>query len=81
MKTEKKAIIKRIHILRGQLTGIEKLIEEECDCEKTLTQLKAVRSGLTSLTKLVFENQICKDLRKKSDQDQIKKILDTLTRY
>lgn len=42
---------KRVNILKGQLEGIRKMIEDEKDCVLVMQQIKAVKSGLNKFTK------------------------------
>jgi len=42
----KKALILRLKKVEGQLRGIQKLIEEESDCEKVAQQMTASRKAL-----------------------------------
>ena len=42
----KKALILRLKKVEGQLRGIQKLIEEESDCEKVAQQMTASRRAL-----------------------------------
>lgn len=44
--TKKKALIMRLRRVEGQLRGIQKLIDEEADCEKIAQQLAASRKAL-----------------------------------
>jgi DNA-binding FrmR family transcriptional regulator len=43
---KKKALIVRLRRVEGQLRGIQKLIDDEADCEKIAQQLAASRKAL-----------------------------------
>jgi CsoR family transcriptional regulator, copper-sensing transcriptional repressor len=47
--TEKRALIKRLHRIEGQVRGIERMVEEERYCIDILTQLSAVTTALDAL--------------------------------
>jgi len=42
----KRALVLRLKRVEGQLRGIQKLLEEEADCEKVAQQLAAARKAL-----------------------------------
>jgi FrmR/RcnR family transcriptional regulator, repressor of frmRAB operon len=46
---DKKKLLDRIKRIRGQLNGVEKAVEEECDCGDVLLTLAACRGALNSL--------------------------------
>lgn len=59
MKTElKKRAIHRTKIIKGQLDGLQKMIEKEDYCMDILTQSLAIQKSLASLNKLVLENHL-----------------------
>lgn len=43
--TTKKDLIARLRRIEGQARGIQRMIEEERDCQQILTQLRAMRSA------------------------------------
>lgn len=71
----------------GQLNGVNSMIERGEDCFKVLTQMKAARSGITSLmNKYIEENFInclsntCEGAGKKRDTEELKKLLSELVK-
>ncbi len=42
----KKAILRRLHRIEGQVRGIIRMVEEGKSCEEVLTQVAAVRSAM-----------------------------------
>lgn len=53
---EKKAYIKRLNVVEGQIRGIKNMIEEERTCNDILVQIAALDRSLKSLgTELVKE--------------------------
>ncbi len=46
---EKKEITRRFNIIKGQIEAINKMINEEADCMKIITQIKAVKSGFNKM--------------------------------
>lgn len=54
-------MMQRLNNVSGQIEGVKKMMNENCECEKVLTQLKAVRSGVSSIMEEIVESQFCKD--------------------
>ena len=52
----REAILKRLRRIEGQLRGLQKMVNEERDCESIVTQLAAVRSAIDSVGALVLNN-------------------------
>ncbi|MBI3193589.1 MAG: metal-sensitive transcriptional regulator [Ignavibacteriae bacterium] len=57
---EKKEIIKRLHYIRGQVNGIEKMMIDNRDIKDVHTQLKAVEQGLHQVIYSVLDDQLKK---------------------
>ncbi|QQR83443.1 metal-sensitive transcriptional regulator [Candidatus Peregrinibacteria bacterium] len=47
--TEKKEVIRRFNIIKGQIEGVIKMIDAEEDCLSIITQMKAAKSGFNRL--------------------------------
>lgn len=58
MKDTKSRSIHRLKIIKGQLEGIEKQIENDAYCMDILTQSLAIQKSLASLNKMVLENHL-----------------------
>lgn len=59
MKAEyKQRAVHRSKIIKGQLEGLQKMIEEDKYCMDILTQSLAIQKSLASLDKLVLENHL-----------------------
>ena len=55
---DKQKLLHRVRRIRGQLDALEKLIEQEADCSKTLHVMVACRGALNSLIAHVLEGHI-----------------------
>ena len=53
---DRATLVKRLKRIEGQIRGIQKMIEEERDCESVITQLAAARSALEGVGALVLSN-------------------------
>lgn len=59
MKKEiKKKLLRRLKIIAGQVTGLQKMIEEDVYCVDVITQSSAVRHALSSAEDLMLENHL-----------------------
>ncbi|AKH68047.1 hypothetical protein IMCC21906_00354 [Spongiibacter sp. IMCC21906] len=89
---KRKGLISRLRRVEGQLRGIQKMMEEEQDCERVAQQLSAARKALD---KTFFETMACamqQELAKADGEDpamqssakrdeQIQHITALLTKY
>lgn len=60
LKTEyDKKVVNRIKRAEGQMRGVQKMMDEESDCQSVVTQLKAIRSSLDrAIGLIVAENLV-----------------------
>ena len=54
----RKRAVHRTKIIKGQLDGLENMIQREDYCMDILTQSLAIQKSLQSLNKLILENHI-----------------------
>lgn len=71
-----KKIQQRINRIRGQVNGLERMMEKEHDCLEVLTQLSAVRSALGSLAKLIISQETSCFGIKKKEKEKLGELLD-----
>lgn len=57
---EKKELVKRLHFVRGQLGGIEKMLDDERPVKDVYAQLKAVERGIHQAIYGVLDDQLKK---------------------
>lgn len=57
-KEEKKLIKNRLNRIKGQINGIERLIEEDALCNDVLIQAVAVEKSVKSLANFILENHL-----------------------
>ncbi|MGH7453935.1 MAG: metal-sensitive transcriptional regulator, partial [bacterium] len=55
---EKKEIVKRLHYIKGQLGGIEKMLDDDRPVKDIYGQLKAVEQALHQAIYVVLDDQI-----------------------
>ena len=68
---EKKALIKRIRTIEGQMQGIEKMLIDNRYCHDILIQISAVSKSLQSLGEKVFENHLATCVVKEIQADNL----------
>lgn len=51
----KSDIVKRLNRIEGQVRGIQSMIDRDIYCDDVLTQISAVRSALSAVSKKLFE--------------------------
>lgn len=57
-ESEREAILARLRRIEGQVRGIQRMIEENRDCEAIITQLMAVRAALDRAGLLIMSQHI-----------------------
>lgn len=55
---EKDVILHRLHRIQGQVSGIEKMIEENRYCNDILIQLSAIDKAIKSLANLIIDRHL-----------------------
>jgi len=55
-KDSKKAVINRLRTIKGHIQGIEKMVEDEKNCQDILLQVAAVKSSLQKVGIVIMEN-------------------------
>lgn len=54
-----KSIQQKLNNISGQIEGIKRMVDGECECEKVLIQLKAVKSAISGVMDEIVEGQFC----------------------
>jgi len=55
---DKRALIRRLHRIEGQVRGIERMVEEDRYCIDVLTQIAAVNTALESLAFKILDDHV-----------------------
>lgn len=72
----KRTLPQRLNIIKGQIDGLSKLIEDNENCQKVTGQFYAINSGLKKVMELYFKENLNSCLR--SMDNQKKKVVDFL---
>jgi DNA-binding FrmR family transcriptional regulator len=55
---DKKALVRRLHRIEGQVRGVERMIDEDRYCIDILTQIAAVNTALESLAFQILDEHV-----------------------
>lgn len=80
----KKRAVHRLKIIRGQLDGLLKAIEQETYCTKLLAQSRSIQQSLKSLDVVLLENHlrthVKHQMQHKGEEDQaVKELIEVYT--
>lgn len=83
---EKESLLNRLKTIRGHISGIEKMIDEEKDCEDILIQMAAVTSSMKKVEALINKHMAAKCVEKalaegKDLREEVAKLLDNILKY
>jgi len=74
----KEKLLLRVKKIKGQLSGIEKALEDEKDCFKILQQISASRGAIQSLMSEVLDGHIKEHLGNHVSEEQREKEISNL---
>lgn len=83
MKSSKDKIIHQLKIVRGQLDGVLRMIDDQEKCINILTQLAATEKGIKRATSLVLENHLlgCTNKDQRSRQAKLTELIEAFKKF
>ena len=82
---EKRALIVRLRKIKGQIEGIERMVEVDSDCSDVLMQVVSARQALKSFSEEVLESHLHECIEGAAHQSEgrreIRSLLAVLKRY
>ena len=84
---EKRALVVRLRRIKGQLEGIEKMVEADDDCSDVLMQVVSARRALKSFSEELLESHMQTCIHNAASQDEtagrenVRSLLTVLQRY
>jgi DNA-binding FrmR family transcriptional regulator len=63
----KEVLNTRLNRIEGQIRGLQKMIDDDQDCESILIQLAAIRGGIESVGSLILKNYMTLCMNRKSE--------------
>lgn len=82
---EKRALVVRLRKIKGQIEGIEKMVEADDDCSDVLMQVVAARQALKSFSEEMIESHLHECIEGAASasegRQQLRSLLTVLKRY
>lgn len=81
---EKSNLVSRLHRIEGQVKAIGRMVEEDSYCVDLLMQLSAVKSAISSVSRIILENHIktcVADGIKQGDNEVIGELSELINKY
>lgn len=72
-------LLARIRKIKGQIKGIEKMVEEKRGCLEIVQQIRAVRAALAKVGGILLSQESCQGEKKKKPRD-FEKIIEELVK-
>lgn len=72
---------KRINIIKGQLDGLQKMIETDVYCIELLNQSLAIQNSLKSLDSILFERHLTTHVTHQFKQEEQKAVHELVTLF
>lgn len=80
----RKNVILRLKRIEGQVRGVQRMIEENADCNEVLNQIAAIKSAVSQVGLIVFENHahdcIHKAINEDSNEDKFNEIINMMSK-
>jgi len=57
-QTNKEKVLRRLKIIEGQVRGIQKMVEDDTYCIDVITQISAIKQGLSNVEDILLENHL-----------------------
>ncbi|SHJ82450.1 DNA-binding transcriptional regulator, FrmR family [Geosporobacter subterraneus DSM 17957] len=82
----KKDVINRLRTIKGHISGIEKMIEEDKPCDEVLLQVGAIKASIHKVGLLIMEEHAKECLinieeGESVSKDKVEKVLNTIVKY
>lgn len=58
LKSNEKKLVNRLHIIQGQMKGLERMVEEKNYCVDIITQSLAIQKSLQSFNQEMLKNHL-----------------------
>ncbi len=81
---EREEVLARLRRVEGQVRGIQRMIEEDKDCEEIVTQLMAARGALEKTSLLIVSRQMERcllDPVQSANRERLHRIVEFMLRF
>ncbi|MDD2587253.1 MAG: metal-sensitive transcriptional regulator [Syntrophomonadaceae bacterium] len=80
----RKKILMRLKRIEGQVRGVQRMVEEQAGCKEILTQVAAIKSAMSQVGIMVFENHaqdcISRAMNEENKEDSFKEMVDLMAK-
>lgn len=84
-RKDKSSLILRLRRIEGQVKGIQKMVDEEKECQDILVQISAAKAALHKVGGLILEEYIedclIHQLKEENQEDLLKDLLNLVVKY
>lgn len=77
-KDVKKKVSLRLHIIEGQVRGLQKMVDKEKYCVDIITQSSAVKEALSGVEDLILQNHLATHVVDQMKSGKSKKAIDEI---
>lgn len=77
-KSIKQSTLRRLHVIRGQMNGLLRMVEDDKYCVDIITQSSAVKEALSGVEHLILENHLSTHVLEQIRGGQEKKAVDEI---
>jgi len=81
---EKEEVLTRLRRIEGQVRGIQRMIDEDKDCEQIVTQLMAARGALEKTSLLIVSRQMERcllDPMRPASRERLQRMVEYMLRF
>lgn len=82
MEEVRQNLITRLKKIEGQVRGVQRMIEEGADCGELLNQIAAIKSAVSSVGLIIFENHahecIYRAVQEENKEENVKEVVKLL---
>lgn len=74
----KKKVLRRLSLIKGQLNGLTKMVDDERYCVDVITQSSAIKEALSGVEDLMLENHLTTHVVEQMKSGRSKKAVDEI---
>lgn len=77
-KSIKQSALRRLHVIRGQMNGLLRMVEDDKYCVDIITQSSAIKEALSGVEHLILENHLSTHVLEQIRDGQEKKAVNEI---
>ncbi|SDY32332.1 metal-sensitive transcriptional regulator [Tindallia californiensis] len=80
--TARKDLIKRLKTIRGHIQGVEKMIEENKECDAVMQQITAIKSSVEKVGWILIKDHAAECIVKNpSDREEVNRTIQKIAQF